>query len=64
MRSVQKVSYLFLSSQQGMSELPVQSVAAYIRILCNREAFQADSSFISFSVKHLVQAGSMCLSIF
>ena len=31
-RSVQKVSDLFLSSQQGMSELPMQSVAAHMRI--------------------------------
>ena len=31
-RSVQKVSDLFLSSQQGMSELPMQNVAAHIRI--------------------------------
>ena len=31
-RSVQKVSDLFLSRQQGMSELPMQSVAAHTRI--------------------------------
>ena len=30
----------------------------------NRETFRADSSFISFSVKHLVQAGGQCSSIF
>ena len=31
-RSVQKVSDLFLSRQQGMSKLPVQSVAAHTRV--------------------------------
>ena len=30
----------------------------------NLDAFQVDSSFISFSVKHLVQAGSTCSLIF
>ena len=65
MRSVQKVSDLFLSRQQGMSELPMQSVAAHTHaFMHNHEACRADSSFISFSVKHLVQAGGTCLSIF